>query len=279
MYSKLLSIVIPVYNCKETLPTCLNSILNQEFSNFEIILVDNGSTDASKALCDGYKEKDPRIRVLHLEHGETVEALNSGIEVASGQYLLFMNAADFIEEINIPEEKKQEKHLPDKIWGKLIRRGLLTENDIKFDINNIWADADFCMSLYVHVNTYGDLYDLPSYRHCPPEIVRNSKEWCQKIILTLSKWTSAADLQHQKHEALIHDWMAAMYCGELIPLCGKLTRAEMQIVKHSVDDFAWLLDIRENRLDKIIRILYNVIGAKATGRIIVALRRVMPSIL
>ena len=246
----------------------MNSILNQEFSNFEIILVNNGSTDASKALCEGYQDKDPRVTVLHLEHGETALALNAGIEAASGRYLLFMSASDYIEEIDVLEEQRQEKHLPDKIWGKLIRRAMLSENDIKFDTDNVWADADFCMSLYVHASTYGDLYDLPSYHHTVKKITKDSKEWGQKIILTLSKWTSAADLQHQHYESAIHNWMAAMYCEELIPLCGKLKRAEMQSFRHSVDDFAWLMDIRENRSDKFVKYLCNTFGVRFTGCLI-----------
>jgi len=274
MFNKLLSIVIPVYNCKETLPTCLNSILSQNFGGFEIILIDNGSTDATKALCDGYKEKEPRIKVLHIKRDSIAAALNAGIEMASGRYLFFMNATDYIEDggLDILEtqgEQRQENYLPDNLWGKLIRRNVLTENDLKFDTDNVWEDEDFCMSLYVHASTYGDLTDLPHYQHMPHEDTRNPKEWCQKIILTLSKWTSMADLQHQRHETVIHYWMAEMYCEELIPFCGKLTKAEMQAFKHSVDDFAWLMDIRENRLDKRIKFLYNIVGAWAVGRLIV----------
>ena len=314
MFNKLLSIVIPVYNCKETLPTCLNSILSQNFGGFEIILIDNGSTDASKALCDGYEAKDPRVTAIHMKHGEVADALNAGIKAASGRYLLFMDATDYIEDINferfadqlwqdfdvifiktselMPDGTKEpilgfdalagQSHdevlqklvdvLPDRLWDKLIRKRILSESNIKFD--NVWENVDFCMSLYLHATSYGVLADLPYYCHTHQAHTRNIKEWCQKIILTLSKWTSAADLHHEKHDTIIHHWMAAMYCEELIPLCGKLSRAEMQMIKHSIDDFAWLMDIREKRSDKIAKNLYHAVGVRFTGKLIAIFNKI-----
>jgi len=129
------------------------------------------------------------------------------------------------------------------------------------------------MCLFVHTSISGYLFYLQSYHHSHQEEARDPKEWCQKIILTLSKWTSAADLQHQRYDSVIHKWMAAMYCEVLIPLCGKLKKADMQAVKHSIDDFAWLMNIRESSLDNGIKYLYNTIGPKATGKAIAAFKK------
>lgn len=92
----LVSIIIPVYNVEEYLKDCVNSILNQNYINLEIILVDDGSTDNSGNICDVYAMQDTRIRVLHQENGGPSKARNRGLEIKNGQYLMFVDGDDFI---------------------------------------------------------------------------------------------------------------------------------------------------------------------------------------
>lgn len=91
-----LSIVIPVYNTQNTLPRCMKSILGQTFSDYEIILVDDGSTDRSPQLCDEYARKDTRISVIHKINGGLSDARNTGIAESKGEYLTFMDSDDAI---------------------------------------------------------------------------------------------------------------------------------------------------------------------------------------
>ena len=92
----LVSVIVPVYNVQDYLSTCVQSIVDQTYTNLEIILVDDGSKDQSGLLCDQWKEKDERIQVVHQENGGLSAARNTGIEHAKGEYFLFVDSDDYI---------------------------------------------------------------------------------------------------------------------------------------------------------------------------------------
>ena len=98
MKNKLVSIVVPIYNVEKYLKRCVNSLLNQTYKNIEIILVDDGSTDSSGAICDQYKPKDNRIVVVHKSNGGLSDARNTGIDMARGEYIAFVDSDDYIHE-------------------------------------------------------------------------------------------------------------------------------------------------------------------------------------
>lgn len=93
----LISVIVPVYNIKEYLERCVNSILAQTWENLEILLVDDGSDDGTERLVDELGEKDDRIRVFHKENGGSSSARNLGIREAKGAYLGFVDSDDYIE--------------------------------------------------------------------------------------------------------------------------------------------------------------------------------------
>ncbi len=89
-----LSIIIPVYNAEDYLDRCLDSIYEQSFPSYEVILVDDGSTDSSPLICDRYSATDPRFRTVHKGNGGVSSARNSGINLAKGEYLMFVDSDD-----------------------------------------------------------------------------------------------------------------------------------------------------------------------------------------
>jgi len=91
----LISIIVPVYNTLEYLPKCVSSLTTQTYTNLEILLVDDGSTDGSGKWCDEQAKKDTRIRVLHKENGGSSSARNLGISQARGEYLGFIDSDDY----------------------------------------------------------------------------------------------------------------------------------------------------------------------------------------
>ena len=90
------SIIVPVYNAKEYLRRCVDSILGQEYTDFELLLIDDGSQDGSGAICDEYAAKDMRVRVIHKENGGVSEARNLAMKNARGTYLQFADSDDWI---------------------------------------------------------------------------------------------------------------------------------------------------------------------------------------
>lgn len=91
------SIIIPVYNVENYIEQCLESVVTQEFDSFEVILVDDGSTDSSGVLCDAYAEKYPKVTVIHQENKGLAGARNTGLDKASGEWILFVDSDDWIE--------------------------------------------------------------------------------------------------------------------------------------------------------------------------------------
>lgn len=94
----LISIIVPVYNVENYLKRCLDSILMQTYSSFEAIVIDDGSTDKCPQICDDYAKKDSRIRVVHKENGGLSDARNVGMRTAQGEYLLFVDSDDYIQD-------------------------------------------------------------------------------------------------------------------------------------------------------------------------------------
>lgn len=96
MSEPLISVIVPVYNVEKYIAACVDSILAQTYTNLEILLVDDGSTDSSGALCDEYARRDVRVRVIHQENGGLSDARNTGMQSAQGTYFAFVDSDDFI---------------------------------------------------------------------------------------------------------------------------------------------------------------------------------------
>jgi len=111
----IISVVVPVYNIKDYLPRCINSILAQSYELFELLLIDDGSNDGSSDLCDCYSKIDKRIRVIHQDNAGLSAARNRGIEESKGAYIFFVDGDDFIHpqtfELLYGEEKKNNSNI------------------------------------------------------------------------------------------------------------------------------------------------------------------------
>lgn len=121
------SIIIPVFNIKQYLIECIESVLNQKYENYEIILVDDGSTDGSAELCDNYSKIYKSIKVIHKDNGGLSDARNTGLANAKGEYIVFIDGDDFIEKNTLKKfnETIIESNHPDivitriqKIYGE-----------------------------------------------------------------------------------------------------------------------------------------------------------------
>lgn len=100
---KKISIIIPIYNVEKYLPACVESILQQTYKNLEVILVDDGSPDRCPVICDELAQKDDRIRVIHQKNKGLSGARNTGIDNAQGDYLIFVDSDDTVEQTLVEE--------------------------------------------------------------------------------------------------------------------------------------------------------------------------------
>ena len=140
MENQLISIIVPVYNVEEYLKQCLDSILGQTYRNWELILVNDGSTDSSGLICQEYAEKDARIRYYEKENGGLSDARNYGIEQAQGEYLTFVDSDDFLD----------ASHL-NVLYNALVK------NDVDISIANYTNYQTSTATFYLH--TFGDYYE------------------------------------------------------------------------------------------------------------------------
>lgn len=95
-FGPLISIIVPVYNVDAYLKQCIDSILNQKYENFELLLVDDGSTDKSGDICDVYGKRDKRVRVFHKKNGGVSSARNVGLDNAKGDWIAFVDSDDIV---------------------------------------------------------------------------------------------------------------------------------------------------------------------------------------
>lgn len=122
----LVSIIIPVYKVENYLSKCVESVLSQNFNDWEAILVDDGSPDNCPALCDDYAKKDNRIKVIHKPNGGLSDARNAGIVAANGKYVLFLDSDDYLYSSTVLEEISNSLknasfpeicYLPNEYWS------------------------------------------------------------------------------------------------------------------------------------------------------------------
>ena len=104
-----ISVIIPVYNNEKTIYRCIDSLINQSFDNFEVILVNDGSTDLSKDICNEYANNYFNISVVHKANGGVSSARNTGIKIANGEYIMFCDSDDYIEKNTLSRLYKQIK--------------------------------------------------------------------------------------------------------------------------------------------------------------------------
>jgi glycosyltransferase involved in cell wall biosynthesis len=135
---KLVSIIIPVYNVKEYLTECIESVLNQSYKFIEIILIDDGSNDGSGDICDEYALKDKRIKVMHQQNAGVSAARNAGIDISTGEYIAFLDSDDTLDD-NIIETAVQKASDDNTIylWGYRLNKDGVISNGPELYVDNI----------------------------------------------------------------------------------------------------------------------------------------------
>ena len=138
-----LSIIVPVYRVADTLRRCVDSIISQSFSDWEMILVDDGSPDNCGAICDEYAEKDSRIRVIHQENGGLSDARNAGLKMAQGEFVTFVDSDDYIRQDTYEQVMSyaaDEEDVEIIEFPIVVHAGHASQQELRFD-DMIFPDA------------------------------------------------------------------------------------------------------------------------------------------
>lgn len=158
MKKDLVSVIVPVYNVEEYLDECIQSIVNQSYKNLEIILVDDGAKDNSGNVCDQWKEKDDRIKVIHQENMGASGARNSALDMIEGEYICFVDSDDTIDEqyIELMYQNMIDNN-SDMCIGQYYRKDLKSGEKIyeqKSDMINNNMDWRYFMKMVYQNNYY-----------------------------------------------------------------------------------------------------------------------------
>lgn len=164
--SKIISIIVPIYKVEKYLDRCINSILNQTFKDFELILVDDGSPDRCGDICEKYAKKDKRIKVIHKENGGLSDARNAGLDIATGKFIGFIDSDDFIHKDMymvlydaIIKSKSDISQCKFKYFSKEDELNKNIINDRKYEIyNNINAIEEIIDNKNLNTNVWNKLY-------------------------------------------------------------------------------------------------------------------------
>ena len=203
MQSNLISVIIPFHNNEQYLERCIDSVITQEYKYFEIILVDDGSTDNSLQLAQKYETQDERVKVIHQSNQGVSEARNTGIKNAHGKYIMFLDADDYflpalssvlanqitndlivlsfeagnnqkisdnriysiaeIEKAQVLMLENPTKYMT--VWSKIFNREIITQNQLSFDSKlRVAEDGDFMIQYLLNCHTI-QFRDVISYHY------------------------------------------------------------------------------------------------------------------
>ncbi|MGN0251604.1 MAG: glycosyltransferase family 2 protein [Oliverpabstia sp.] len=238
----LYSVIIPVYNVENNIKRCIESVLRQSFKNFELILVDDGSSDASGVICDTYAQDDERIVVVHQKNQGVSAARNTGVSMAAGEYIVFIDSDDFVEqdllrylhqsdadlvivgfsdyldnkvikilvdeneEWKITSAKGIEKFIKNQssvfVWGKRYKKSVIDKYNIKFRYDMTFNEDIIFNNDYILKTESVVNIKWAGYYHCQYMNMTLSSTAMQKSFIERTKWREIAYNQFKEYPSI-----------------------------------------------------------------------------
>lgn len=309
------SIILPIYNVEKYLPKCVESILSQTFTDYEIILVDDGSTDNSPAICDKFAKEHSNIKVIHKVNGGLSDSRNAGTKISKGEYIVYIDSDDFIisndflkkladKSKNNPDlifykHKKyfdaSEKFLDlgysyasvinlnsysDKIeglvradaffgmaWIKAIKRKLLVDNNIIFEVGLLGEDMEWNYHLITNAKSI-DFVDeaFLAYRQREGSITSSHRiKNLTDFIYIVEKWSTKIknDCQNEKLKYALFGSLAKYY-SNLFVVYSRLKDSNKKQYKKRIKNLSWLLKYSVSKRPKTVAKIYKIFGFDIT---------------
>ncbi len=310
----LFSVIIPIYNVEKYLRECVNSFISQSFKDFEIILVNDGSTDNSGDICDELALKDKRIKVIHKANGGLSDARNAGTKDAIGEYIVYVDSDDYVISENFLEKLSkhadgcdiiQYKHqkfidgekelfpctynyngisLNDSFneklqklvegdafygmaWIKAIKRKLLVDNNIEFEVGLLGEDMEWNYHLITNVSSI-TLIDEPfiAYRQRVNSITTTTKlKNLTDFIYILEKWSNkvSSEINDEELKKILYGSMAKYYSNLLITYNRVKEKNKKAYIKQ-IKSLSWLLKYAMSKRPKLVNKIYRIFGFRLT---------------
>lgn len=259
------SVIVPVYNVEQYLKRCVNSILKQTEENIEIILVDDGSLDLCPQLCDEFAAKDNRIKVIHQENVGLGMARNSGLEIASGEFVMFVDSDDYI----IPNAIEILYHIAKKNNADTVLAGYYRKNITKINecflpfkdecfegkaeiinnilINMLGSPPDYYDDIFLKRSVWGNLYSLKLLK-------KNNILFCSERKFISEDLIFDIEYYPNTNKVAVSNKLIYYYCvnGESLTLSYNKDRFNKQIVLfHELKRRAKKLNLNiDERLDR-----------------------------
>ena len=317
------SIIVPVYQAQKVISKCIDGVTSQSCSDWELILVNDGSKDESLKICEEYSARDFRIQVISQQNCGAAAARNNGVEHAIGDYILFLDSDDYWEDVEAldmlrnqlrnecdiclygcwdeyPDGKRIQSRgnyckeaflsggkktildslivsnqFPGSCWIMAIKRKLLTDNSISFVVGHRAEDVDWIIQI-IRCAEKICFIDKSFYVYKKNQI--NSitgtagLKSIQDILMTLSKWTPVNENEKdQESYNALKDYMAYMFFTTIV-IYGTLSREDRHKAKIAYSETYVCLKGLMNKRNRILGLLYSVVGLDATASIIKLLR-------
>lgn len=313
------SIIIPVYNVEKYLEECVESILTQDYENKEIVLVNDGSTDSSPSLCDKFAEENECVKVVHKENCGLSMARNTGIEHATGDYILFVDSDDFVEsnsldkimetaiendadvvfleaqkvfsdgakqplgdginktcvngksKIEVLRHLSQCNKYPAAAWSKLIKKNLFDENhDLLFEKGLLSEDLDWAFKLILSAKTFGccDVMYY-NYRQGRTDSITNSLKLknLTDVVYIMKKWIDLSKGFDEVGKKFVLSELAYEYPIVTYIYASVKDEGKKSYLKE-LKDMSWLLNYREGKKYKIVKLFISILGVQITGKVL-----------
>lgn len=303
------SIIVPVYNVEKYLCQCVESIECQKYKNYEIILVDDGSTDDSPNICDRLKRNNNVIKVIHKSNGGLSDARNVGANQATGEYIIYLDSDDYWNDSSflgkvyeivssknpdlvifgykkildgkdiscyIPRSKSntiEELVMAGEFnicaWDKVVKREVLTLNNIYFRRDVYSEDMEWCSLLYAHAKTVSVLSEAPhSYRQRSGSITKKISE--KNIIDIKNNFEKCVQIKNDmsREKGIVFEYYLAKNISMFMIILSQLEK-NIQIkyypfVKQNIK----FLKKKTRKREVLIYILAKVFGIPITERLI-----------
>ncbi len=311
----LFSVILPVYNVENYLKQCVDSVLGQTYGDYELILVDDGSTDGSPLLCDALAERDSRIRVIHKPNGGLSDARNAGAAEAKGDYIVYIDSDDFIltddflqkvadkaadnldlifykyakyfdadgklapcqfsyetaaEAATYAEQIRclvEADAFYGMAWIKAIKRSILTDNAISFEVGLLGEDMEWNYHIIYHSRSIALIDEaFIAYRQREGSITSTHKlKNLTDFIYVLEKWANRIR-EDDSDDAWKHALFGSLakYYSNLYVVYARLQDTNKKQYKKQIRSLDWLWQYGLSHRPKTVAKIYRLLGFDLT---------------